>query len=414
MDSEQPDAVPTVQPEAPPQPVAEPEPRPEPAPVATMLTVGVPTETVSGEERVALTPDVLKRMARDFRILVQSGAGQAAGFLDAAYEAAGGTIVSDAESVFNQSDIVLKVQRPTEQELPLLREGQILIALLGALAQPQIVVSLADRKVIALSMDTIPRITRAQSMDALSSMATVAGYKAVLLAANELPKFFPLLMTAAGTIRPAKVLVLGAGVAGLQAIATARRLGAVVEAFDVRPVVKEQVESLGASFVEFNVAAEGEGGYARELTAEDIQHEIALIKEHAAKSDVVITTAQIPGRPAPMMMPEDTVQAMQPGSVIVDLAAETGGNCQLSVAGETIQRYGVTIMGPVNLPATMAFHASEMYAKNVSTLLEHLAPKGQFTLNLDDDITKGVCLTRDGEILYGPTKNWLKEKEGVA
>lgn len=414
MDSVQPDAVPTPQPEPPQQPAAQPQAEPAATAAATTLTVGVPKETVSGEERVALTPDVVRRMARDFRILVQAGAGEAAGFLDSAYEAVGATMIPDAAAIFSQSDIILKVQRPTEQELPLLREGQVLIALLGALAQPSIVVELAERKVIALSMDTIPRITRAQSMDALSSMATVAGYKAVLLAANELPKFFPLLMTAAGTIRPAKVLILGAGVAGLQAIATARRLGAVVEAFDVRPVVKEQVESLGATFVEFNVAGEGEGGYARELTAEDIKHEIELIKEHAAKSDIVITTAQIPGRPAPMMMPEDTVQAMQPGTVIVDLAAETGGNCELSVAGETVQRYGVTIMGPVNLPSTMAFHASEMYAKNVATLLEHLAPKGQFKLDLEDAITQGVCLTKDGEILYGPTKNWLKQKEGVA
>jgi NAD(P) transhydrogenase subunit alpha len=262
-----------------------------------------------------------------------------------------------------------------------------------------------------MSMDAIPRITRAQSMDALSSMSTVGGYKAVLLAANSLQKFFPLLMTAAGTIRPAKVLVLGAGVAGLQAIATARRLGAVVEAFDTRPVVKEQVQSLGASFVELDVGheeAQDAGGYAKELSEDHIRREIELIRDHAAKSDVVITTALIPGRPAPLLLPEETVKGMSPGSVIVDLAAEMGGNCELTVSGETVVRHDVTIIGQLNLPSSMATDASQMYAKNISTLLEHLAPKGQLNLDMEDAITRGVIVTRDGEVLHGPTLAWMK------
>lgn len=390
---------------------------PEPNGAAT-LTVGVPRETMVGEQRVALTPDVVKRLAgQGFRIVVERGAGDAAGFLDPMYQEAGATILPDAAGVFGQSDVILKVQRPTEPELALLRADQILIAFLAPLVHPELVVQLAERRVTAMSMDAIPRITRAQPMDALSSMSTVAGYKAVLLGANALKKFFPLLMTAAGTIRPARVLVLGAGVAGLQAIATARRLGAVVEAFDTRPVVKEQVESLGASFVELDVSgeeAQDTGGYAKELAEEHIRREIELIRDRAARSDVIVTTALIPGRPAPVLLPEETVQGMSPGSVIVDLAAEMGGNCTLTVPGETVVRHDVVIMGPLNLPSDMAFHASQMYAKNVSSLLEHLAPKGQLSVDLEDSITGGVTLTRGGEVRHGPTLAWMKEKEGVA
>jgi len=381
-------------------------------------TVGVPKETVPGEQRVALTPDVVKRLAgQGFRIVVERGAGELAGFLDPTYQEAGATILPDAAGVFEQADVVLKVQRPTDAELPLLRAGQILIAFLAPLVHPELVVQLAERHVTAMSMDAIPRITRAQPMDALSSMSTVAGYKAVLLGANALKKFFPLLMTAAGTIRPARVLVLGAGVAGLQAIATARRLGAVVEAFDTRPVVKEQVESLGASFVELDVSgeeAQDTGGYAKELPEEHIRREIELIRDRAARADVIVTTALIPGRPAPVLLPEETVQGMSPGSVIVDLAAEMGGNCTLTAPGETVVRHDVVIMGPLNLPSDMAYHASQMYAKNISSLLEHLAPKAQLKVDLDDAITGGVTLTRDGDVRHGPTLAWLKEKEGVA
>jgi NAD(P) transhydrogenase subunit alpha len=380
------------------------------------LAVGVPKETMPGERRVALTPDVVRRLARTgFRVIVERGAGETASFLDPAYEEAGAELVPDAQSVYNVAKIVLKVARPTDDEIPMLRPDTIVIAFLQPLVSPELVVSLAKQRVTAMSMDAIPRITRAQSMDALSSMSTIAGYKAVLLAANELEKFFPLLMTAAGTIPPAKALILGAGVAGLQAIATARRLGAVVEAFDTRPVVKEQVQSLGASFVELDVGheeAQDAGGYAKELAEEHIRREIELIRDHAAKSDVVITTALIPGRPAPLLLPEDTVKGMRPGSVIVDLAAEMGGNCELTVSGEVVVRHGVTIMGLLNLPSTMATHASQMYAKNISTLLEHLAPKGQLNLDMEDAITRGVVVARDGEVLHGPTLAWMKE--GVA
>lgn len=381
--------------------------------VSTRLTVGVPRETIPGERRVALTPDVIRKLARSFRLLVETGAGLAASFPDQYYVEAGAEIAPSAQAVYAQSDIVLKVQRPLPEEVPLLRPGSLLIAFLSPLTRPDLAVALAQQGITSLSMDAIPRITRAQSMDALSSMSTVAGYKAVLLAADTLQKFFPLLMTAAGTIRPARVLVLGAGVAGLQAIATARRLGAVVEAFDTRPVVKEQVQSLGATFVELDVGheeAQDAGGYAKELAEDHIRREIELIRDHAAKSDVVITTALIPGRPAPVLLPEETVQGMQPGSVIVDLAAEMGGNCTLTVPGEIVERYGVTIMGPLNLPAEMATHASMMYAKNIATLLEHLAPKGQLTLDLEDAITRGVVIAHNGEVLHGPTLAWMKER----
>ncbi len=389
--------------------------QPEPQNQPT-LVVGVPKETLPGERRVALTPDVVRRLTRSgFHVIIERGAGVSASFLDGALEEVGAEIVPDAKTVYDRARVVLKVARPSDEEIAMLRPGTIVIAFLQPLVSPELVVSLSKRQVTAMSMDAIPRITRAQSMDALSSMSTIAGYKAVLLAANEIQKFFPLLMTAAGTIPPAKVLILGAGVAGLQAIATARRLGAVVEAFDTRPVVKEQVQSLGASFVELDVGheeAEDAGGYAKELTEDHIRREIELIKDHAAKSDVVITTALIPGRPAPLLLPEDTVKGMRPGSVIVDLAAEMGGNCELTVAGEVVVRHDVIIMGLLNLPSTMATHASQMYAKNISTLLEHLAPKGQLNVDMEDAITRGVVVCRDGEVLHGPTLAWMKE--GVA
>jgi NAD(P) transhydrogenase subunit alpha len=380
------------------------------------LSVGVPKETMPGERRVSLTPDVVRKLANSgFRILVENGAGFNSSFLDTAYQEAGAEIVPDARTLYDSAKVVLKVARPTADEIKLLRPDTILIAFLQPLVSPELVVELSKQGVTAMSMDAIPRISRAQSMDALSSMSTIAGYKAVLLAANQLQKFFPLLMTAAGTIPPAKVLVLGAGVAGLQAIATARRLGAVVEAFDTRPVVKEQVQSLGASFVELDVGDEetqDAGGYATELAEEHIRREIELIRVHASKSDVVITTALIPGRPAPLLLPEDTVQSMRPGSVIVDLAAEMGGNCELTISGEVCVRHDVTIMGLLNLPSTMATHASQMYAKNISSLLEHLAPKGQLNVDMEDAITRGVVVASGGEVLHGPTLAWMKE--GVA
>ncbi|MCX7624024.1 MAG: Re/Si-specific NAD(P)(+) transhydrogenase subunit alpha [Thermomicrobium sp.] len=378
---------------------------------APLRTLGVPRERAPRERRVAATPETVRQFGRlGFQVLVEREAGLAAGFPDDAYEAAGAELVDDAAELYRRADVIVKVQRPLPDEVESLREGQILIGFLQPLVAPELVAALAERGVIAISMDTIPRITRAQPMDALSSMSTVAGYKAVLLAANELPKFFPLMMTAAGTIRPARVLVLGAGVAGLQAIATARRLGAIVEAFDTRPVVKEQVESLGAKFLELGVTTEEVGGYAKELAEEHLRREQELIHTHCLEADVVITTALVPGRRAPLLIREETVRQMRPRSVIVDLAAEMGGNCELTVPGETIVRYGVTIMGPLNLPSEMAYTASQMYARNVAALIQHLAPKGEFVWNFEDEITRGVVLTKDKRILHEPTLERLKEE----
>jgi NAD(P) transhydrogenase subunit alpha len=308
-------------------------------------------------------------------------------------------MASELAGALAQSDLTLKVQRPNQDEIALLREGSALIAFLQPLVTPQIAQQLAARKITAFSMELIPRISRAQSMDALSSQATVSGYKSVLLAADALPKFFPMLMTAAGTVTPAKVLVLGAGVAGLQAIATARRLGAVVSGFDVRAAVKEQVESLGATFVSTpHEEAEGAGGYAKELSADQQERDRQVIATAAAASDVVITTALIPGKPAPILMKEAAVAGMRPGSVIVDLAAEMGGNCELSEPGSTVVKHDVTIIAPLNLPSTMPLHASQLYAKNVFALFSQLAKDGTLQMDWTDQITKETCITREGKI----------------
>jgi NAD(P) transhydrogenase subunit alpha len=365
------------------------------------MKVGIPRETADGERRVALVPDGVRRLVEArLDVVLEAGAGSSAGFLDDDYEAAGAKIVADA---FAEADLIAKVQSPSADETGRLREGQTLVALLQPLTNPERVRALADRKVTAFSMDSIPRITRAQPMDALSSQSTVAGYKAVLLAASHLGKFFPMLTTAAGTIAPARVLVLGAGVAGLQAIATARRLGAVVSAFDVRPVVKEQVESLGATFLELDVeGAEGVGGYAVALAEDQHEREQELIARHVAESDAVITTALVPGRPAPVLVTAAAVRAMRPGSVIVDLAAEAGGNVELTQPEETVVEDGVTIIGETNLPATMPTHASQMYSRNVLTLLEHLTTDGELDLDFDDEITRETCVAHDGRVLKEP------------
>src|SRR5437867_7164594 len=342
------------------------------------MRVGVPRESVPGERRVALVPEVVARLASGgFEVVVEREAGQAASFPDAGYEEAGASIGSDVYD----ADAVVKVQAPTAEEAGRLREGQILIGFLQPLTDRQGIERLGERGVIAFAMESIPRITRAQTMDALSSQATVSGYKAAVLAADRLPKFFPMLMTAAGTVAPAKVLVLGAGVAGLQAIATSRRLGAVVSGFDVRPIVREQVESLGATFLELGVRGEEtEGGYARELTEEQQQQQQAELEKRLPDFDVVITTALVPGRPAPRLIPASAVEAMRPGSVVVDLAAEAGGNCELTRPDEEVVHGGVSIVGLTNLPATMPAHASQLYARNVTALLQHLAPNGVLAL----------------------------------
>src|SRR5947209_19733262 len=355
------------------------------------VRVGIPRETAAGERRVAIVPEsVAKLTAVGLEVEVERGAGAAASFLDAAYEEAGARLVDNALD----ADIVVKVAPPSADEVGALRDCAVLIGLLAPLTDQEGIERLRRAGVTAFAMESIPRITRAQPMDALSSQATVSGYKAVLVAAERLPRFFPMLMTAAGTVAPAKVLVLGAGVAGLQAIATAHRLGAVVTGFDVRPVVKEQVESLGASFLDLGILGEETaGGYARELSDEDQRRQQEKLAERIPDFDVVVTTALVPGRPAPKLIPARAVEAMRPGSVIVDLAAETGGNCELTQPGDAIEHEGVAVIGFTNLPATMPFHASQLYARNAAALLQHLAPEGELVLDWEDEITAGACVT---------------------
>ena len=359
------------------------------------MKLGVTRETAPGERRVALVPEIAGKLAAaGFEIVVEPGAGAAASFPDSAYAEAGAALGSPWDA-----DVVLKVHKPTEDEVARLHEGQLLIGFLDPLADRDGVERLASRGVIAFAMESIPRTTRAQSMDALSSQATVGGYKAALLAAEHLPRFFPMLMTAAGTVPPAKVLVIGAGVAGLQALATARRLGAVVTGFDVRPVVREQIESLGANWLDLGVTGgEAEGGYARELTPEEMQAQQQALEARIGDFDVVITTAAVPGRAAPKIIPASAVKAMRPGSVIVDLAAETGGNCELTVPGEIVEREGVTLIGVTNLPSSMPLHASTLYARNVQALLLHLAPEGELVLDWSDEITAGACVAGKQEV----------------
>jgi len=374
------------------------------------MNVAVLGETLPGEDRVALIPAAVSKLEQlGCEVTVVSGAGVPSHFSNEEYREAGATIAPDAGAALQGAGVVLKVQAPTDEEVAALPEGVVLISLLSPHTQPELIGRLADAKVSAFALELIPRITRAQSMDVLSSQATVAGYKAVLTGADELAKFLPMFMTAAGTIRPGKVLILGAGVAGLQAIATARRLGAKVEAFDVRPAVKEQIESLGATFLETEeeVTGEGEGGYAKELSEEQHQRELELIAAHIVDTDLVITTAQIPGRPAPRLITEEMVDSMHPGSVIVDLAATSGGNCAVTREGETVVRNGVKVMGPANLPAEIPTHASQMFSKNVETLLKELGAEGEVSLDFEDEIVAGTCVTHGGEVRHGPTKEKL-------
>jgi len=359
------------------------------------VRVGVTRETAAGERRVALVPDSVGRLAQSgIGVVVEPGAGVEASYPDEAYRETGAELGPAWEA-----DAVVKVQAPSVDEGERLRDGQILIGFLQPLTDHAGIDRLAARGVVAFAMESIPRITRAQAMDALSSQATVSGYKAALIAADRLPRFLPMLMTAAGTVPPAKVLVLGAGVAGLQAIATARRLGAIVSGFDVRPAVREQVESLGAAFLDLGVVGEEtEGGYARELTEEEQRTQQDKLEQRIPEFDAVITTAAIPGRAAPRLIPASAVRAMRPGSVIVDLAAETGGNCELTRPGEEFSEDGVTIVGLTNLPSTMAYDASRLYSRNVTSLLQHLAPEGELRLDFEDEIVAGACVTRREEI----------------
>jgi NAD(P) transhydrogenase subunit alpha len=367
-------------------------------------------EALAGERRVALVPDTVgKLVAAKLEVAVQAGAGSQAYYADDAYQKAGATVVPDARRVIGDADALLKVQPPTLAEVAAMKNGAILISFLQPSTHADVVKALAKQKVTAFSLELVPRISRAQSMDALSSQAGVSGYKSVILAANHLGKFFPLLITAAGTVTPAKVLVLGAGVAGLQAIATSRRLGAVVEAYDVRPAVKDEVKSLGASFVELPLQAqEGQGGYAAQQSEEFLRRQRELIGDHVAASDVVITTAAVPGRRAPILVTGDMVARMRPGSVIVDLGADSGGNVEVTKPGEVIMVNGVTIDGSRNLASTMPVHASQLFSRNVSTLLLSLVKDGQLQIDFSDEIVKGCCLTNNGELVHPQAKALLE------
>ena len=372
------------------------------------MKVGVPKEIVANECRVALAPEaVTKLIDAGVEVLVESRAGEAAFLLNDMFEKAGAALVSDTATLFRESDVILKVQRPVfneavgREELDMMVEGTVLIAFLQPLVNHELVKRLAQKKITSFSMDAIPRIARAQRMDALSSMSSIAGYKAVLVGANKLGKYLPMMMTAAATIPPAKVLVLGAGVAGLQAIATAHRLGAIVEAFDVRPAVKEQVESLGATFIELEEVseeAEDKGGYAKELSEESQQREKELVHRHTEGADIVITTALIPGKTAPILITREMVESMKVGSVVVDIAAEMGGNCELTEPGREVVKDGVTICGPLNLPGEMPLQASQLYSRNISSLLLHLVRDGELHLDFEDAIINDCCITHQGEV----------------
>lgn len=378
------------------------------------MKIAVPRETAPGETRVALTPQAIAALIPDgVEVLVQSGAGDASFISDEAFAEAGATVVPDAAALYGKADLVVRVGRPSDEETGMVRSGTILIGTLGTLSNPKLAERLAKTGVTAISMDAIPRITRAQSMDTLSSQATVGGYKAVLLAADRLPKFMPLLTTAAGTVRPARGIVMGAGVAGLVAIGTARRLGAVVEATDVRPVVKEQVESLGATFIEVQMTdeekanAQTAGGYAREMSDDYKKRQAELIAERVKEADFVITTALIPGRPAPVLVTDAMVASMKPGSVIVDMAAEAGGNVEGTEAGKEVVKHGVTIIGLTNLPAMMPGSATAMYARNIQTLLKHLIKDGAINLDFTDEITRGATITHGGKVVHEATAKAL-------
>jgi len=373
------------------------------------IILGVPKESTAGESRVALVPEVAAKFAAaGLQVVIERGAGTAAQFPDAGFKDV--EFVDSAEAVLTRADLLLKVQPPSLEEIGKLKPGATVVGFMQAHARPDMVKALRDRKITSFAMELIPRISRAQSMDALSSQAAVAGYKAVLIAANTLDKFLPMLTTAAGTIRPAQALIIGAGVAGLQAIATAKRLGARVEAYDVRSATREQVKSLGAKFVETGVAAEGTGGYARELTEEEKAKQQEVLEQHIAAADAVITTAAVPGRRAPRIIRKEVVANMKPGAVIVDIAAESGGNCELTQVGETVVVGGVRIVGPVNLPSQLPYHASEMYARNLFNFLKPAVKDGALTIDWNDEVFAESVLTHEGSIRHEPTR---KSVEGA-
>ena len=388
------------------------------------MIVGVVKETFPGERRVALIPDIVPPLKKKgFEVVVEKGAGADAGFLDSAYEAKGATVLDSRKAVFDKADIIAQVRtyganpENGKADLELMREGQIILGASEPLSNPELIAELGKTKVSSFGLELIPRTTRAQSMDILSSMATVAGYRAVLWAAARLPKFFPMFMTAAGTVAPAKAFVIGAGVAGLQAIATAKRLGAVVSAYDVRSAVKEEIESLGAKFVEMELdTAEGEGGYARQMDEEFYRKQREFMTKVVSEMDVVITTAAVPGKKAPILITEEMVKGMPQGAVIIDLAAERGGNCELTKVDEVVEAYGVTILGPSNVPASLPFHASQMYSKNVFNFLSNMLTKDKektFDIEQEDDILAGTWMTKNGEVVHEAIKQALAAKQGA-
>jgi NAD(P) transhydrogenase subunit alpha len=373
------------------------------------MKIAVPTERAAGEKRVATVPEVVTRYSKmGVEVLIEKGAGEGSFHSDDAYAAAGAKIVADPTEMYATADAVLRVQAPTVEEAQQLREGSMLIGFLNPFKSSDVTKVLRDRNITSLAMELVPRISRAQAMDALSSQASVAGYKAALMAAYRLAKFMPMLTTPTGTIRPAKVLVIGAGVAGLQAIATARRLGAMVEAYDVRTATKEQVESLGAKFVQVDIKADAAGGYARELTEDEKQQQQALLAKHVGQADAIITTAAVPGRPAPKIITKAMLDGMKPGSIIIDLAAEGGGNCELTKADKgVLYRDSIEICGPVNVPSMLPAHASEMYAKNMMNLVALMVVEGKFAPDWEDEVLRDSTLTRDREIKHAPTRELI-------
>jgi H+-translocating NAD(P) transhydrogenase subunit alpha len=378
-------------------------------PAATPVVIAIPKELALGEQRVATVPDIVQKFTKSgYEIRIEHDAGTSAFYPDDLYIAAGAKIASSRTELLNGARVVLSVQPPTVADVDLLSEGTIVVGFMNATHNLDAIKRMRDRKVTTFALEFVPRITRAQSMDALSSQATAGGYVAAILGADNCPKFLPMLTTAAGTIRPATVLILGAGVAGLMAIATSKRLGAVVEAYDVRRAAGEQVRSLGAKFLELEINAEGQGGYARELTAEEREKEQQMVSAAVARADIVITTAAIPGRRAPLLITKETVALMRPGAVIVDMAAESGGNCELTQAGRTIREHGVTIIGPQNLPARIPFHSSQMYAKNLQSFLSLLFDKeGKIVSEFTDEILVASLLVHAGEVLHKPTRDLL-------
>lgn len=371
------------------------------------IRLGVPKEIEAGERRVALVPAIADRFAKlGVEILMQRGAGVSSHYPDDAYQNV--TLVDDAAAVYQQADLILKVQPPNESEIEQMKDGAVVVGMMQAHRFPERVAKLRDHNILAFAMELVPRISRAQSMDVLSSQAAVAGYKAALLAANYASGFFPMLTTAAGTIRPAKVLVIGAGVAGLQAIATVKRLGAMVEGYDVRSATREQVESLGAKFVDTGVSAEGEGGYARELTDEEKAKQQEVLEKHIIAADAVITTAAIPGRPSPKIIRKEIVEQMKSGAVIIDLAAEGGGNCEVTEPGKPVDHNGVVVYGPLNVPSELPIHASEMYSRNLLNFITPMIEDGEFKPDFDDEVIADSTLTREGEIKHAPSRELVE------